>query len=350
MKLPRKISGLGVLSLRRNKSLGGILLVAVFSLVFAITLIFGTAYAEEKKNGPPAKKPKQGISSAYPFDSNYVEVNGSKIHYVDVGSGDPILFLHGNPTSSYIWRNIIPHLAFQGRCIAPDLIGMGKSDNPDIDYTYKDHIKYIDGFIEKLELKNITLVLHDWGSGIGFNYASKHPKNVKAMAFLEAMLMPMPDWSAFDAEAEKTFRAFRTPDVGWEMIVNKNIFIEGILPALIMRKLSEEEMNFYREPYLNPSDRKPVWMWPNQLSIEGEPKDVTDIINAYSKWLVKTKLPKLLFHATPGLLIQAPVVEWAEKNLKNLTVVNVGPGLHYLQEDHPHKIGWELAKWYSSFK
>lgn len=348
MKWPGNRFGRRVKQLGKNQSIGKVLAAGVFGL--ALALLVGTTNAEETKSAPPPKEPKQGISAAYPFDSNYVEVKGSKIHYVDIGSGDPILFLHGNPTYSYIWRNIIPHLVAQGRCIALDLIGMGKSDHPDIDYKFVDHIEYIDGFIEKLGLKNITLVLHDWGSGIGFHYASKHPDNVKGIAFLESMLMPMPDWSAFDAEGEKTFRAFRTPDVGWDMIVNQNVFIEGILPGLILRKLSDEEMNFYRAPYLKPENRKAVWAWPNQLSIEGEPKDVTEIINAYQKWLMKTDIPKLMFTATPGLLIQAPVVEWAEKNLKNLTVVNVGPGLHYLQEDHPHEIGWALAKWYSSIK
>ncbi|MFQ6083397.1 MAG: haloalkane dehalogenase [Candidatus Aminicenantia bacterium] len=290
----------------------------------------------------------QDISVDFLYKSNYVEVCGSKIHYVDEGSGDPILFLHGNPTSSYLWRNIIPHLTSKGRCIAPDLIGMGKSDKPDIEYRFFDHVKYLEGFIEKMELKDITLVIHDWGSGLGFHYAMRHESNVRGIAFMEAILMPVPSWEMFSADFKKVFQAFRTPEVGWDMIVNKNMFIERILPGGIVRKLTEEEMNHYREPFRGPTSRKPIWRWPNELPIEGKPSDVVEAVAAYNAKLQQSDLPKLLFYATPGALITAPVVEWCQQNLKNLKLVDIGQGIHYLQEDNPHLIGSELANWYSS--
>jgi haloalkane dehalogenase len=292
---------------------------------------------------------KQGISSDFPYKSNYVEVHGSKIHYADEGSGDPILFLHGNPTSSYLWRNIIPHLTSLARCIAPDLIGMGKSDKPDIEYRFFDHAKYLEGFIDKMELRNITLVVHDWGSALGFDFAMRHENNVKGLAFMEAILLPVPSWDAFHPDHKAIFQGFRAPDVGWDMIVNKNMFVEQILPDATVRKLSAEEMNHYREPFKEPSSRKPVWRWPNELPIEGKPADVVEVVESYNRWLQQTDLPKLLFYANPGVLITAPVLEWCRQNLKHLKTVDIGRGLHYLQEDNPHLIGSELANWYKVF-
>ena len=288
----------------------------------------------------------QDISAAFPFESKYVEVHGSKMHYIDEGTGDPILFLHGQPTSSYLWRNIVPHLTSLGRCIAPDLIGFGKSDKPDIEYRFLDHVKYVEGFIEKMDLKNITLVIHDWGSGLGFHYAMRHEDNVKGIAFMEAILMSIPSWDAFPADFVEVFKAFRTPDVGWDMIVNQNMFVEQILPGAMVRKMTEEEMNTYREPFRDPAARKPVWRWPNELPIGGEPADVNDAVNAYNQKLQQSALPKLLFHATPGALITPEAVEWCRQNLKSLDTVDIGQGLHFLQEDNPHLIGSELASWY----
>lgn len=289
----------------------------------------------------------QNISPDFPYESNYLEVLGSKLHYVDEGSGDPILFLHGNPTSSYLWRNIIPYLTRLGRCIALDLIGMGKSDKPDIEYRFFDHVNYVEGFIEKLGLQNITLVLHDWGSALGFHYARRHESNVKGLAFMEAVLMPIPSWDAMPEDGRQLFQAFRTPEVGWDMIVNQNVFVEQVIPNMVARKLTEAEMNRYREPFKNPASRKPVWRWPNEIPIAGEPADVVEAVEVYNQWLQKTELPKLLFHGTPGGALPAPLVEWCRQNLKNLKTVDIGPGLHYLQEDNPHLIGAELATWYS---
>jgi haloalkane dehalogenase len=270
------------------------------------------------------------------------------MHYIDEGAGDPILFLHGNPTSSYLWRNIIPHLTALGRCIAPDLIGMGRSEKPNLEYRLVDHVKYIDGFIESMGLQHLTLVIHDWGSALGFHYAMRHEHNVKGMAFMEAILMPWRTWDMFFShlpDVKKIFQGFRTPEVGWDMIVNKNIFIEQLLGKGGVRHLTDEEMRHYREPFGNPPSRKPIWRWPNEIPIEGKPADVTEMVETYNRWLQQSELPKLLFHATPGALLPAPMVEWCRQNLKNLTMVHLGPGTHYLQEDHPHVIGSALANW-----
>ncbi len=288
------------------------------------------------------------ISADFPFESHYIEVHGSKLHYVDEGSGDPILFLHGNPTSSYLWRNIIPHVTPVGRAIALDLIGMGKSDKPDIEYRFFDHVKYVEGFIEEMGLENITFVIHDWGSALGFHYASRHEGNVKGLAFMEAIIAPVPSWEAFPEAARELFQSFRTPEVGWELIVNQNVFVEQLLPGAVVRALTEGEMNYYREPYPDPASRKPVWRWPNEIPIEGEPQDVMEAVGRYNAWLQQTELPKLLFHATPGTLIQEPMLEWLRANVKNLEMVDVGQGIHFIQEDNPHLIGSELARWYGS--
>ena len=290
----------------------------------------------------------QLISADFPFEPRFVEVHGSRLHYVDEGSGDPILFLHGNPTSSYLWRNIIPHLTSAGRCIAPDLVGMGKSDKPDIEYGFFDHARYIDGFIEALSLENITFVVHDWGSTLGFHYGRRHEGNVRGLAFMEAILGPVRRWDQMHPNFQKMFKAFRTPDAGWDMIVNQNFFVEQVLPGAVSRKLTEQEMNHYREPFLEVAARKPVWRWPDEIQIEGEPADVHEAVESYQRWLQQTPLPKLLLHANPGALIREQAVGWAKANLPNLKTAHIGTGIHFVQEDNPHRIGAELAEWFKT--
>jgi haloalkane dehalogenase len=289
----------------------------------------------------------QNISPDFPFKSNYVEIKGSKVHYIEEGSGDPILFLHGNPTSSYLWRNILPFLIPCGRCIAPDLIGMGKSDKPDIGYRFVDHAEYVEGFIETLGLRKVTLVVHDWGSALGFHYAMRHEENINAIAFMEAILRPA-TWDDFPKDFKMGFKLFRTPVIGWLMIVGMNIFVEKILPKAIVRNLTEEEKNHYREPFKRFKDRKPVWRWPNEIPIDGNPADVARIVQYYHQKLLESELPKLLFFASPGGLITSTTVAWCKQNLKNLKSVDIGQGIHFLQEDNPHRIGSELADWYKS--
>ncbi len=289
----------------------------------------------------------QSISSDFPFKSNYIDIHGSKIHYIDEGAGDPILFLHGNPTSSYLWRNIIPHLTSCGRCIALDLIGMGKSDKPDIEYRFVDHSKYVESFINKMELKNITFLIHDWGSALGFHYAMRHEDNIKGIAFMEAIIKPA-TWDEFPKDFKMGFKLFRTPIIGWLMIVGMNMFVEQILPKAIVRSLTEKEKNYYREPFKRIKYRKPLWRWPNEIPIDSHPADVAEIVQNYNKRLQESDLPKLLFYAHPGGIVTSTMVEWCQQTLKNLTTIDIGEGIHYLQEDNPHFIGLEVAKWYNS--
>lgn len=287
----------------------------------------------------------KAISAEFPFESKYVEVHGSKIHYIDEGSGDPILFIHGNPTSSYLWRNIIPYLVPHGRCIALDLIGMGQSDKPDLDYRFFDHLKYVEGFIEKLDLSNLTLVIHDWGSALGFHYAMRHENNIKGISFMESLIKPM-KWEDLPSGFKMVFKLFRTSGIGWFMISVMNMFVTQMLPQAIVRKLSAEEKDYYAGPFKTVKSRKPIRQWPCEIPIDGKPADVYEVISNYNQKLQESELPKLLFFATPGGIIDSKTVDWCRQNLKNLKIVDIGEGIHFLQEDNPHLIGEELAKWY----
>ena len=286
------------------------------------------------------------ISAAFPFESKYIDINGSKIHYIDEGEGDPILFLHGNPTSSYLWRNIIPYVQSQGRCIAPDLIGMGKSDKPDIGYTYEEHYDYIEKFIAKLELKNITLVIHDWGSGLGFHYANMNRDNIKGIAFMEAMVQPLTYKGMPSAGLRVAFRMMRTPVIGWLMISVANMFVKKLLPDMIVRKLSQEEIDYYEMPYPTVASRKAVRVWPNEVPLDGKPKYSYENIKAYGEWLKESEIPKLFFYAHPGAIILEETVKYIKSNFSNMKSVDIGEGLHFIQEDNPDLIGEEIAKWY----
>lgn len=287
----------------------------------------------------------KNISSSFPFESKYLDIKGSKMHYIDIGQGDPVLFLHGNPTSSYLWRNIIPYLQPNARCIAPDLIGMGKSDKPDIAYTFEDHYDYLVEFIEKLDLKNITLVIHDWGSGLGFHYANNHRDNIKAIAFMEAVFEPI-TWKGMPSDMKMLFKMLRAPFIGWLMISVANMFIKKMIPKMIARKLSKEELDYYKEPYPTIKSRKPVRVWPLEIPIDGKPKRVYEKVVAYNKWLTESDIPKLCFYAHPGAIIREDGVEYIKNNFPNIKMVDIGEGIHYLQEDNPHFIGSELVKWY----
>lgn len=284
--------------------------------------------------------------SGLPYPSHFVRVRGVSMHYVEVGQGNPILLLHGNPASAYIWRNVIPLLISSGRVIAVDLVGFGKSGKPNIDYRLADHATYLEGFIQALGLRNITLVLHDWGSALGFDYASRHPENVCALAFFEALFVPLPPLEQWpNQHAAEQFRRYRTPGLGWELIVNQNEFIEKRLQQGILRRLTEEELRHYREPFKNRRSRKPIWRWPNELPIAGDPPDVAAVQANYLQWLMSTNKPKLLLFAHPGALTPEKVVAWARANLQNLETVDLGSGIHNLQEDHPKEIGEAVAQW-----
>ncbi|MCF6213814.1 MAG: haloalkane dehalogenase [Flavobacteriaceae bacterium] len=284
------------------------------------------------------------ISSEFPFESKFIAINGSKMHYIDEGHGDPILFLHGNPTSAYLWRNIIPYLTKKGRCIAPDLIGMGKSEKPNIGYTFFDHCDYLNTFIEKLDLKNITLVIHDWGSGLGFHYANKHQNNIKGIAFMEAIYKTV-KWHAIPKAMRRNFKMLRMPVIGWLLTRVGNVFVKKLLPGTIIRPLSKAELKVYEAPYLTIKSRKPLQVWPTQIPFDGQPDDVHQAVASYHNWLKESTIPKLCLYAKPGLLIRKNDVAWIANNFKNILLKDMGKGLHFIQEDNPHGIGKALADW-----
>ncbi len=276
-----------------------------------------------------------------------VRVNGKFMAYSETGSGEPILLLHGNPTSSYLWRNIIPHLTGLGRCIAPDLIGMGDSEklNNSVSNSYRfiEHRKYLDGFIDKLELRsNLTLVLHDWGSALGFDWARRHPDAIKGIAYMEAIVRPL-SWNEWNTESRPVFEGFRSP-AGEVMALEKNIFVERILPGSILRPLTEAELAIYRRPFAEPGEsRRPTLTWPREIPIEGKPKDVTNIVLKYARWLTKSKLPKLFINAKPGAILIGSQREFC-RSWPNQTEITV-TGSHFIQEDSPDAIGAAIFEW-----
>ena len=293
---------------------------------------------------PKVKSVEEGISPKFDFESKFIEVKGSKMHYVEMGEGDPIVLLHGNPTSSYLWRNIIPALSKHGRVIAFDMIGMGKSDKPDLAYRFTDHADHAEAFIETLGLKDLTLVLHDWGGAVGVNYAAKHPDNVKAIAFMEALVRPMKKEDAGAVE-HYMFGQLRDEKRGTELIVGENYFIEKALAMFAGRALSDAEMKVYRAPYLKEKDRLPVAMWPKEIPIDGTPADNAAIMQKNYDWMRGSSIPLLLLYANPGAIIKAPMVADFKRALPNLEAVSIGPGAHYVQETSPTRIAEALSKW-----
>ena len=278
--------------------------------------------------------------------SRYVDVHDSRMHYLEAGSGEPILFLHGNPTSSYLWRNVLPRVSGQGRCIALDLIGMGKSDKPDIDYRFFDQARYFEGFLEALGLTDITLVVHDWGAGVGLDYACRHASNVRAIAFMEGIYRPV-SWKEQPLMFRWLFRRLRDPAKGRKMVVEKNLFVEKMLPMMVKRRLTAEEMDSYREPYLERESRRPLAMWPREIPFDGEPPDVHARIDAVAEWLCASDIPKLLLWVKPGGIFKRRDLEWWRRKVSNLEEVYIGKGRHFLQEDHPVAIGDAIAEWVS---
>ena len=274
-----------------------------------------------------------------------IRIKGVRMSYIEQGQGEPILFLHGNPTWSYLWRDVMPHLRNQGRCIAPDLIGMGHSDKPRISYRFEDHYTFLKGFIEELGLEGITLVLHDWGSALGFHYALENQGNIKGIAFMEAFIRPW-RWSRLKPLYRLGFRLLRYPLTGELMIYAFNAFLKVIMPRLIIRKLKPAEERNYKEPFRKWRHRKPMLVWAREIPINGKPSGTYRIISHYSQWLQQTPMPKLLLYANPGAMIDGPAVEWCHRHLTNLETHCIGEGKHFLQEDHPHAIGQYLEQWY----
>jgi haloalkane dehalogenase len=266
--------------------------------------------------------------------------------YREAGSSsDPVaLFLHGNPTSSYIWRNVIPLVAPLAHCVAPDLIGFGQSGKPGIEYRFADHVRYLDAFLANAGISSAFVIAHDWGTALAFHLAARRPEFVRGLAFME-FIWPMPTWENFDAAGRETFQKFRTPGIGDQMILEDNAFIERVLPGNIIRKLTDEEMAIYRAPFPTPESRVPTWRFPNELPIAGEPADVYSTIEHAHVALSRSSYPKLLFVGDPGALVSLELADSFPKKLTNCRVVHLGPGRHYLQEDHPEAIGKAIAEW-----
>jgi haloalkane dehalogenase len=285
--------------------------------------------------------------SAKELPKKTISVNGKTMSYVEMGEGDPIIFQHGNPTSSYLWRNIMPHLADQGRCIAVDLIGMGDSDKledsgPDR-YTLLEHRDYFDGALDALGVtSNVTFVIHDWGSALGFDWANRHRDSVIGIAYMEGIVRPV-SWNDWPEAARGVFQGFRSP-AGEDMVLDKNVFVERVLPGSITRDLSDEEMEVYRRPFKNPGEeRRPTLTWPRQIPIEGEPAEVVELVQSYADWLSESDMPKLFINAEPGAILIGPQREFCRSwpNQQEVTVV----GNHFLQEDSPNEIGEAIAQW-----
>ncbi len=276
-----------------------------------------------------------------------IDVLGKRMAYVELGSGDPIVFEHGNPTSSYLWRNIMPRLADQGRCIALDLIGMGDSEKLDPagpgSYRFSDHQRYFEATLQALGVDDrVTLVGHDWGSALSFDWARRHPDKVLGIAYMEALVRSL-SWDEWPDEARQVFQALRS-DAGDEMVLEKNVFVERILPGSVLRDLSDEEMTIYRRPYLSPGeDRRPTLSWPRELPIDGEPADVVAIVNEYAEWMTGNELPKLFINGDPGAILVGERREFC-RSWKNQTEVTV-KGSHFIQEDSPEEIAEALAGW-----
>ena len=255
-----------------------------------------------------------------------------------------VLFLHGNPTSSFIWRNVLPKVAPSAHCVAPDLIGFGQSGKPDCEYRFFDHVRYLDAFLDQADISAAFIVAQDWGSGLAFHLAARKPEFVRGLAFME-FIRPMPTWDDFHPDQIETFKKFRTPQVGEDLILEKNLFIEGVLPAATVRQYTEAEMDVYRSPFPTPLSRKPIWRFPNELPIAGEPADVYKVIEEAHIALAKSTYPKLLFVGNPGALISPQFARQFVEQLTNCDLVKLPTGLHYLQEDHPEEIGDAIRKW-----
>jgi len=285
------------------------------------------------------------ITAEEVYNKKQIDVHGYQMSYVDEGSGDPIILLHGNPTSSYLWRNIIPHLTQLGRCIAPDLIGMGDSqkleDSGPHAYTFVEHRSYLEAFLEVLNInENIVFVIHDWGSALGFDWSCRHPQSVRGIAYMEAIVCQY-DWQDWPDDARKIFQGFRS-QAGEKLILEKNYFIELVLPGAVIRELSPVEMEVYRRPFLNSGeDRRPTLTWPRQIPINGEPKDVAQIVDTYAKWLATAQTPKLFINADPGSILVGKARDFCRSwpKQKEITV----KGSHFIQEDSPVEIGGAIA-------
>ena len=288
------------------------------------------------------------ISASMPYGKCFKSIKGKSIAYIDVGDGAPIVLLHGNPTSSYLWRNVIPHLEGIGRVIVPDLIGHGDSEKlPDSEgperYSFEISYEYLAGLLEELNItEDVTLVIHDWGSALGFHWAKHHPEAVKGIAYMEAIVCPV-TWDDWPESARGIFKGFRS-DKGEDLVLQRNMFVEAVLPSSVIRQMGEEEMNQYRKPFIRVADRQPTLNWPRQIPIDGEPPHMVDLVASYGEWMASNQeLPKLFINADPGSILTGKARKFCRTwpNQKEVTVA----GTHFIQEDSPAEIGIAVAEW-----
>jgi haloalkane dehalogenase len=280
----------------------------------------------------------QPISAADPHPRLRAAVLDTEMAYVSTGAGAPVVFLHGNPTSSYLWRNVIPWVARDHHCLAPDLVGMGDSGkSPAGSYRFADHARYLDAWLDAVvPAGRLTLVVHDWGSALGFHWARRHPDRVAGLVYMEAIVRPL-TWADWPENARKIFQGMRSP-AGEDLVLQKNVFVERILPGSVLRKLSDEEMDAYRAPYREAGEsRRPVLQWPREIPVDGEPADVVKIVDEYGRWLAQSPVPKLFVNAEPGSILVGAQREFcrAWPNQREITV----KGSHFIQEDSPREIG-----------
>lgn len=278
-----------------------------------------------------------------------VDVLDSYMAYQECGLGRAVVFLHGNPTSSYVWRNVIPMIAAEARCLAPDLIGMGKSGKPDLPYRFVDHARYLEAWFQALRLKDVVLVGYDWGGALALDWAARHPGHVRGVVVFETFLRPLA-WREWPPLAAELFRALRTPGVGEQMVLEENQFLARSLDSGIKRTLTDEERAQYFAPFPTPASRRPVLQWPREIPIDGKPADVVSIVNRYIAWAASSSnVPKLLIaFDVPSVLGSADVVSWAQRSFAALDVALLGPAGHHAAEDLPHEIGASIAAWLES--
>ena len=292
--------------------------------------------------------PDRDISALDPYPRHRVECAGVELSYVDTATGpgiDAVVFLHGNPTCAYLWRNVIPHVAPLARCLAPDLVGMGDSGKtPDGSYRFVDHRRYLDAWFDAVLPEGpVALVVHDWGSALGFHWAFRNQARIKGLAYMEALVRPL-TLDEWPEQARRVFQGFRSP-AGEEMVLNGNVFVERVLPGSTLVGITDEAMAVYRRPYLEPGEsRRPTLSWPRDIPIDGEPADVVAIVEQYAEWLAQSQVPKLFINADPGAILTGGQREFcrAWPNQQEVTV----PGVHFIQEDSPNEVGTAIAEWY----
>lgn len=331
-----------------------------FVLVFTLLLYLSGSPLAKAQSVVSSSGEKQGdemakykllaaeISPDFPFKSHYVQLSAGRIHYIDEGQGKPLVFIHGNPSSSFLWRNIVPYVSSSHRVIALDLMGMGRSDKPENDYRFFDHFEFLQQFLTALDLQEITFVVHDWGAALGFEYARRYPEEVEAIAFMEGVLppiFPQPSFDNLGPELGPLFQLLKDPARGHEFIIEQNGFVEQLLPNFVNRSLSEAEMAVYRAPFTSSTSRKPILIWPQEIPIAGLPQDIVLMMQDIEEFMASTNKPMLLLYASPGAVLPPDAVPWFEETIDQLETAYIGQGLHFIQEDQPQAIGRALADW-----